>query len=43
MYRRLGVSQGRSGQVQKIAHPPGLDPRNDGLHRMKQEVGEHSA
>jgi len=25
-YRRLGGSQGRSGQVQKILPPPGFDP-----------------
>jgi hypothetical protein len=25
--RRLGVPQGRSGQVRKISIPPGLDPR----------------
>ena len=27
LYRRLGGSQGRSGQVQKISLPPGFDPR----------------
>jgi hypothetical protein len=27
LYRRLGGSQGRSGQVRKISPPPGLDPR----------------
>jgi hypothetical protein len=26
-YRRLGGPQGRSGQVQKILPPPGLNPR----------------
>jgi len=26
-YRRLGGSQGRSGQVRKISPPPGFDPR----------------
>jgi hypothetical protein len=26
LYRRLGGPQGRSGQVQKISPPPGLDP-----------------
>ena len=28
LYRRLGGSQGRSGQVRKILPPPGFDPRN---------------
>jgi len=28
LYRRLGGSQGRSGQVRKISPPPGFDPRN---------------
>jgi hypothetical protein len=27
LYKRLGGSQGRSGQVQKISPPPGFDPR----------------
>jgi hypothetical protein len=27
LYRRLGGSQGRSGQVRKIFSPPGFDPR----------------
>ena len=27
LYRRLGVPQGRSGQVRKISPPPGFDPR----------------
>jgi hypothetical protein len=27
LYRRLGVSQGRSGHVRKISPPPGFDPR----------------
>ena len=27
LYRRLGGSQGRSGQVRKISHPLGFDPR----------------
>jgi len=27
IYRRLGVSQGRSEQVRKISLPPGFDPR----------------
>jgi len=27
LYRRLSGSQGRSGRVQKISPPPGLDPR----------------
>jgi hypothetical protein len=27
LYRRMGEPQGRSGQVQKISPPPGLDPR----------------
>jgi hypothetical protein len=27
LYRRLGGSQGRSGQVQKVSPPPGFDPR----------------
>jgi len=27
LYSRLGGPQGRSGQVQKISLPPGLDPR----------------
>ena len=27
LYRRLGGSQGRSGQLRKIYPPPGLDPR----------------
>jgi hypothetical protein len=27
LYRRLGGSQGRSGQVRKISPPPGFDPR----------------
>ena len=27
LYRRLGGSQGRSGQVRKISSPPGFDPR----------------
>ena len=27
LYRRLGGPQGRSGQVRKISHPPGFDPR----------------
>jgi hypothetical protein len=27
LYRRLGGLQGRSGQVRKISHPPGFDPR----------------
>jgi hypothetical protein len=27
MYRRLGVPQGRPGQVRKISPPPGFDPR----------------
>ena len=27
LYRRLGVPQGRSGQVRKISLPPGFDPR----------------
>jgi hypothetical protein len=27
LYRRLGGPQGRSGQVRKILHPPGFDPR----------------
>jgi len=27
LYRRLGGSQDRSGQVRKISPPPGLDPR----------------
>jgi len=30
LYRRLGGSQGRSGQVRKISTPPlGFDPRTD--------------
>jgi hypothetical protein len=28
LYRRLGVSQGHSGQVQKILCPPEFDPRS---------------
>jgi hypothetical protein len=28
LYRRLGGTQGRSGQVRKIYLPPGSDPRN---------------
>jgi hypothetical protein len=28
LYRRLGGPQGRSGHVQKISPPPGLDPRS---------------
>jgi hypothetical protein len=28
LYRRLGGPQGRSGQVQKISTPPGLDSRS---------------
>ena len=27
LYRRLGGTQGRSGQVRKISPPPGFDPR----------------
>jgi hypothetical protein len=27
LYKRLGGPQGRSGQVQKISLPPGVDPR----------------
>jgi len=27
LYGRLGGPQGRPGQVRKISHPPGLDPR----------------
>ena len=27
LFRRLGGPQGRSGQVRKISHPPGFDPR----------------
>jgi len=27
LYRRLGGSQGRSGQVRKILPPPGFDPQ----------------
>jgi len=27
LYKRLGGSQGRSGQVREISHPPGFDPR----------------
>jgi hypothetical protein len=27
LYRRLGGSQGRSGEVQKISPPPGFNPR----------------
>jgi len=27
MYRRLGGTHGRSGQVRKISPPPGFDPR----------------
>jgi hypothetical protein len=27
LYRRLGGSQGRSGQMRKISRPPGFDPR----------------
>jgi hypothetical protein len=27
LYRELGGPQGRSGEVQKIAPPPGFDPR----------------
>ena len=27
LYRRLDGPQGRSGQVRKISHPPGFDPR----------------
>jgi hypothetical protein len=27
LYRRLGGPQSRSGQVRKISHPPGFDPR----------------
>ena len=27
LHRRLGVPQGRSGQVRKISPPPGFDPR----------------
>ena len=27
MYRRLGWSQGRSGQVRKTSPPPGFDPQ----------------
>ena len=27
LYRRLGGSQGRSGQMRKISPPPGFDPR----------------
>ena len=27
LYRRLGGPQGQSGQVRKISHPPGFDPR----------------
>jgi hypothetical protein len=27
LYRRIGKSQGRSGQVPKIPLPPGFDPR----------------
>ena len=27
LYRRLGVSQGPSGVVRKISHPPGVDRR----------------
>jgi len=27
LYRRLGGTQGRSGRVQKISPPPGIDPR----------------
>jgi len=27
LYRRLGGTHGRSGQVQKILPPPGFDPR----------------
>jgi len=28
LYRRLGGTQGRFGQVRKISPPPGFDPRN---------------
>jgi len=28
LYRRLDGPQAQSGQVQKISHPPGFDPRN---------------
>jgi hypothetical protein len=27
LYRRLGGTQGRSGEVRKISPPPGFDPR----------------
>ena len=27
LYRRLGGTQGRSGQIREISPPPGLDPR----------------
>jgi hypothetical protein len=27
LYRKLGGPQRRSGQVRKISHPPGFDPR----------------
>ena len=27
LYRRLGWPQGRYGEVRKISHPPGFDPR----------------
>ena len=27
LYRRLGGPQSPSGQVRKISHPPGFDPR----------------
>jgi hypothetical protein len=27
LFRRLGGTQGRSGKVRKILHPPGFDPQ----------------
>ena len=36
LYRRLGVSQGRSGRVQKISPPPGFDTRTDQPVKVKQ-------
>jgi hypothetical protein len=27
LYRRLGGPQSRSGEMRKISHPPGFDPR----------------
>ena len=40
LYRRLGGPQGRSGQVRKISHPPGFDPRT--LHHVGSRYTDYA-